>query len=290
MQELPWNMGGFLLPKDATDARLIGLNRFMPSMAQQLAASLNHLVTTIKAHDVWLRLKESYQEIERRPNLDKKLRRIMVRFGREMEKLSRPKLSKSAWHLEADKLAQRLYSRGGARIRSYMESFLEYERLIERIYWLLSQLVMHECISCITSAMPQQLQQVSLGYGKRRRLTALSETSVKTLEVGQLVHISLAETGHLMDGLYQVEQWYAKHQAGIGARILFRARCLWYCELEDLKRTIGEYADQTFLTSEGKRTLGEWQVIIGPQSDTPKALNVGADIPELELTKTMYLP
>ena len=225
MQELPWNMGGFLLPKDATDARLIGLNRFMPSMAQQSAASLNHLVTTIKAHDVWLRLKESYQEIERRPNLDKKLRRIRVRFGRGMEKQIRSKPSRSAWHLEAEKLAQRLYSKGGARIRSYMESFLEYERLIERIYWLLSQLVMHECISCITSAVPQQLQQVSLGCGKRRRLTALSETSVKTLEVGQLVHISLIETGHLMDGLYQVEQWHAKHQVGIAARILFRARC-----------------------------------------------------------------
>lgn len=202
LQELPWNMGGFLLPMDATDARLIGLKRFVPSLAQQLAASLNLLGATIKTHDVWLQLKESYRQIAGRPNLDKKLRRIRVRFGRGMEKLSHSKPSKSAWHLEAEKLAQRLYSKGGARIRSYMESFLEYERLIERIYWLLSQLLMHECISCITSAVPQQLQQVSLGYGKRRRLTALSETSVKTLEVGQLVHISLIETGHLMDGLY----------------------------------------------------------------------------------------
>jgi len=290
MRELPWNMGEFLVPEGVTDARFIGLQRFVPSVAQQSATSLNDLLAAIKCDNAWLELEKSYETIQRRRNLRGEISRAQAQFQREFGEVSQMSMLKPEWQAKAKELVRKVYAKRGPRIQAYAKSFLEYERLIERIYWLISQILIHESVSCLTSSASHQLQQVSLRYGQDALLTALAPTLAKTLQVGQLVHIELVETEHLLDGLYQVEQWLEKYEIATGARILFGAQCLWYCQFNDLLTGTKEFSNPTFIPAEVMDILGESRVsITGPDGEVV-SWRIRDEIPSFELSKTMYLP
>jgi hypothetical protein len=289
-RELPWNMGDFLLPKGVIDAKLIGLERFLPSVSKQAAVCLNDLVTNIQTDNTWLQLKKSYQKVSRQDNLRKRMQRARSQFEREMSKLNQPDIPKLLWQVKVEELAQKIYRREGAQIMAYVQSFWQFERLIEHIYWLLSQLVIRETISYLTSANHQHIQQISLGCGQERLLTALAPTLAKSLEIGQLIHITLIETNHILDGLYQVTQWIEKYKIATGTRILFRARCLWYCQLDDLLQVTSELIKPAFVPSEEMEVLGESRVDIHGPNEEVVSLRIKDHLLDFELPKTVYLP
>jgi hypothetical protein len=288
-QELPWWSGSnFGIAEEVTDAKSIDLERRIPSISTQVVVCLNNLVAEIRADDIWLELAKSYEKISKRDNLKKKMHRARVRFERELNESRHLNIPKIEWQAKVEKLARTLYAKEGAQVMGHIHNFRQYERLIERIYWLLSQIIIYEAVSSITSAVPQQVQQVSLSPGRMGMLTAVAPTFTKTLEIGQIVHIELPETEHLLDGLYQVGRWIQKYQVASGARIFFSARSLWYCQLTDLHHATEQSAKRTFVPSEEGDILEGGIDIVGPEG---KVATLRFDeLIGFNLSHTMYLP
>ncbi len=290
-RELPWRLGESLLVRNSSDARHIGLERSVPSVSRQVADSLNALAEAVRASDIWLELENAFRTVTRRKSLIQEIHRAKVQFEKEFRNISTRNIPPSVLWARVEELAKKVYSKRGSRIQAYVKAFWEYEGLIERIYWIISQLVIYETISCLTTSMPEQLQQVSLSYGKDAPLTALAQTRAKTLQIGQLVHVELVEMDQTLDGLYQVEQWYETYQVGTIPRALFHARCLWYCELKALLDATEDITNQVFVPSEAENMWGEGGRIdiVGPEGIVD-SLPIGEVVPSLELRKTIYLP
>lgn len=290
MKELPWNLGELFDPMGATDARYIGLHRFIPSVSHEVAAGLNDLVTAIKSDNAWRELERSYAAVRQRGNLWKELGQARVQFQRSLDRINQTRMPKVLWEAKVEEEAKKTYSKRGPRIQTYVQSFLDYEWLIERLYWIASQVVMYENISRLTSSEPHQLQQVNISYGQNALLTALAPTLARTLQIGQLVHLQLTETGGTADGIYQVDKWVQRYEVSKGECILFRARSLWYWPLDELLIATKESINRVFVPSEEKDVLGDTWVTIGSADELALTGRIKDLFLSSELVRTMYLP
>ena len=289
MKEVPWNLGEFLPPNGTTDAEIIGLHRVIPTASSSVADRLNDLLESIKNTRIWLELGQTFAAINQRRNLTTELGRARIQFEREMAQISRLSIPKAVWQAKVEDLAQRVYARRGTRIKAYVESFLEYERLIEGIYWILSQLAVYKLISCLISSDDRQLQQIGFGNGKPPLLTALAPTLARTLQVGQLVHITLPETEHELDGLYQVEQLFEKYQLETGSRVLLRSRCLWYCDLPSILEQTRQFSEKTFIPSECIDIGDSTRIDISGPNGKVTSWRIRDSLLSVELPGSMYL-
>jgi hypothetical protein len=288
MNELPWGFGEQLLANKSTDARFIGLKRFVPTVADTVAQAIYPLSAAIMRSLEWQTLKQSYETVMDHPKIAEELIRARVFFEKELEKTPRPKYPSQQWIETVEDLAQRVYAKKGQRIGRYIDAFRKYQELVEHIYWILSQVIIYEKISSITSQNPDQLQQISLSESPLPVLTAISLTGAKTLDVGQLIHISLPATNHLLDGLYQVEHEHVRFDIPSGTRTLFRARRLWQCHLDEVVSATKGFGNNTIVESEHSKGGDDYKIVIG-NPDEGKILEAGNPITEFDFHKTMYL-
>jgi hypothetical protein len=288
-KELPWNLAPSLIPENARDANQLGLERVIPTSWPVITDSLNLLAEAIRQSAIWKELDKTYKVIERQNNLKIELYRARKQFSKEFAKYRDISISKVTQLTRFEDLARQVYAKRGKRITGYINAFLEYERLVEHIYWILSQLIIFENISCITSSLPQQLQQVSLNYGKEAFMTALAKTRGKTLAVGQMVHVALPETDHISDGLYQVDTLRQKFEPRSGVHVLFRARKLWYCQLDEILSITRNYKLQTCLQNEMPDILSETKISITDGDKVIETLELGGFL-NYKFSDTMYLP
>lgn len=290
LNELPWGIGEPLLPKNVLDARLIGLDRLVPSVFVPTAQSLNVLVAAIQQCEPWLQLKRTFEKIEHTKNLISELDRIKQHFEKELQKINRPNIITPHWIDQVENLARNSYAKKGDKIGDYINAYLSYQQLIERIYWVLSQLVFYEEISSISSRNFEQLQQVSACEYPEPLITAISKVGAKTLDVGQIIQISLPETEHLLDGLYQIEHIRTLYEIkGGGPRILFRSRRLWDCKQELILKATKDFLRKTIVEELKVKGENEYKIEILDGNTRVASLQAGVDITEFEFVKTMYL-
>jgi hypothetical protein len=292
-KELPWNMASSVIPKNASEVQQLGLERVIPVSAPIIVKLLDSLAKAIKSSEGWMRLSYTCKAIEKHRNLKEELQRAQQEYRQKVEIYRNPNVSKPTAYEKAHNLAEEVYSKRGKRIQNYVESFLDYERLVECIYWVLSQLISFEQVSCVTSSNPQQLQQIFLSYGKKAYMTAVGQTvgqtRGKTLAVGQLIHVTLPETDRIADGLYQINLLRQKYDPESGAHVFFRAQCIWYCRLEDLAGVVEKYNQPTFLQNENSN-LVEGTTIVILEGETPvESFEVGEFL-RYQFSDAMYLP
>lgn len=286
--ELPWQLGEVVRGTRTQSAK--SLDRFMPSISQPLAIAIDTLLQTIIDSDTWRQMEKSYRVIQSHKNLIDELGRARTQFEKGLGTLRQSNFPQSLWQDKVEELVSEIYSKRGPRIKAYVDSFLAFEQLIERIYWLVSHIVIFESISTLTTADSRQLQQVSLGCGQNALITALAPTFAETLAIGQLVHLSLVESDHHLDGLYQVENLVQRYEVSSGAHILFRARCLWYCQLADVLQLTCSFGPSVFVPSETMNILeGIMLNITDPDGDVVASLRPD-ELISFELSRTMYLP
>ncbi|MBN1811341.1 MAG: hypothetical protein JXA14_05865 [Anaerolineae bacterium] len=287
-QEVPWGIGKSLIPDGARDALSIALSRFVGEAAPQVATSLNSLASAMTTHEVWSSLERAWRDIERRGNILHEMERIREAFDQKWAAVPKPPRPTSNQRLKAVALATDLYARRGRRIRSYVTAFEAFENLVERVYWIVTQLVIHESISCITSGTERQLQQVNVEASEGAILTGVAPTIARTLEPGQLVHVTLPQMNHLLDGLYQVEQTSYEYEAGIGDRMLFRARRQWLLELSEGRDALDDLFEKILVPSEETTPLDGLVISIDTR-DGKKEFTVREEVPFLTTTKVMHV-
>ena len=286
--ELPWGLGEQLMKAKSTDARFIGLNRFVPTVADIIVKEMNYLSSAIMQSQEWKNIKTSHETIMSHPNLAMELVKAKELFEKEVRKIHRPNYPNQRWIDDVENLATQIYAKKGPRIGKYIDAFQKYQHLIERIYWVLSQGVFYSNISSISSQHPDQLQQISLSEEQVSLLTAISITKAQTLDVGQLIHISLPETNHLVDGIYQVEHVHLRFDIISGARNFFRARRLWQCQIDEIVTATNEFKNGMIIESEHTKGEDDYKFVIGSSNDEV-ILEAGYPITEFAIHKTMHL-
>lgn len=288
--ELPWDFGAGLLQTNSTDAMYIGLNRFIPSVSKQAAECLNAIVVALKTDISWTALRTSYETVAPRKNIMEELQRARTQVQKQVEALRHANMPPYMWRMRIEEIAQKAYAKRGPRIMAYSEAFWKYEHTVERIYWSVSQIVMYERISYLSSADATQLQQVNFSVGEDGIMTALAPTWAETLNIGQLVHITFPEAGGAFDGLYRVEDLHKIYSVTTGARLLFRAKWLWGCQISDLIDAARGLTKPIFLPSERHGGITDTRIELMRDDGTAMSLNVADSIPRYEYSKTIYLP
>lgn len=288
-KELPWNSASSLIPAEARDAHRIGLERVVSTTAPVIAHRLNLLVEAITNSEVWTNLAGARKAIERKRTLQSELQRSREQFAAEFETFERHDISIASRNAKAEEIAEKVYAKRGSRIQRYVEAFLHYEQLLENIYWLLSQLIAFEDISCLTSDDSRQVQQVFLSYGKRGYVTALATTRGKTLAVGQLAHLTLTEIDSAGDGLYQIELLDQRYDPSSRVRVLFRGRCLWSCSLSELREITERYTKSTLVENETPDLVSTTELRMMDGEKVVESLSLG-ELMAYKVRDTMYLP
>ncbi len=288
--EVPQNVGGPVLPEGATKAADIGLDRFAPSVSVELADQLIDLTGAVSSSAPYLDLKSAYKKVNADQNLQTEIRRARDQFEKELRRVNELKLPRDHWGQEVERISRKVYEKRGLRIQSYVSSFLEYEWLIERIYWLLSQLVIYEVISSLSTAEPNQLQQASINNERPRLVTGLTLTSARSVNIGQLIHLTLCETNGRADGIYQVDQWYSRYDIGVGGRDMLRARSLWECELKELEEIVGACDPPILAPADRRQDRPVFRIEITGHDGKVTSLEAGDPVLNMEIRKSMYLP
>jgi hypothetical protein len=282
-RELPWSVGQSLNMKQ--NARLLGLERFIPSASNQVADSLNRLAAVIRQDPSWNNLDRAYKIIVQNKNLLNELRSSKDQFRKLMvvaREKSRPAPISSE---KIQSIADEVYRKKGSKIKTYGDSFIEFESLIERIYWVLSHIIMYKSLTYLNSSDTETLQQVNISPGKEQYLTAVAPTFASGLAVGRIMHISMPEASGIFDGLYQITNTHEKYQAGNRLRLLLGAQLLWSCQLSSLQSITKQFSTQVFIPSE------KGDFMIGTHVDIG-AGQTSLGIRELiafDLSRTMYM-
>jgi hypothetical protein len=286
-KELPWSLS--IIPAGHNDAGRLRFEQFVPTVEKETSAAINALVATVRESPVYLALRNAHSQISRRPNLLDELERAKTEFQSRTAQIDRSRLPRPVWMEECEHMVRDIYDRRGPRILSYVKAFLEFEQLVESVYWIISQLAMFEAISCLTTNDPQQIQQVQCDIGEEPFISAVAPTQARTLQVGQLVHIAFPGTDHLLDGIYQIRYLHLYYAIESGARIFLHGPRLWHCPEEALKE-FATTQPPIFLPSELGTVLGDMKVAISKPDGSYMTMDVRDEIPRLQFTKTMYLP
>lgn len=282
-RELPWCLGDTL--NLAQDTHRLGLERLIPSVRDEVADSLTKLVAAIRQDPSWHNLDRAYKTVIQNKNLLTELRSAIEQF----RKLLSVALEKSRpAPISPDKLlsiVDQIYRKKGDKIKNYHNSFIEFENLIERIYWIVSHIIMCKSVTYLSSADTEVIQQVNIKPGKEQYLTAIAPTFASGVAVGRIVHMSLPEAGGIFDGLYQIINTHEKYQAGTKLRLVLGAQLLWSCQLSSLQSVTSQFPTQIFIPSEKGDFMVGTHLDIGAGETT---LGI-RELIGLDLSRTMYM-
>lgn len=284
--ELPWGLGEKVAIPGRLDARHIGLDQTLPSIAVQLGQELNKLIVTIKECSEWKSLHRWHRQLRHDRQLVASLEQAQARFRQAMTEAMGAAIPRPVWRRQVGGIAEEIYSTCSPDAKAYATSFLEYEWLVERVYWLVSHLTFYESFSGLTSSNSMHLQQVSLSAGRQAALTSLLSPIGPAVDVGRIVHIELPESGHVFDGLYQIELRSITYQPRGGVRDYLRARCLWHCTLDEITKRMRQESS-SLIKSAAVPEHSEMKLTI----DGPDGSETSWDIREtlrLNILKTMY--
>ncbi len=291
--EVPWAYGGHTTPlPQPADAKSLGLGTSLASIWSQLAEAVNMLLVAIQADEVWHRLKKASAEILANRVLSQELAQARTRFEAELNAYSKLSLPKPIHTQKALELAEKSYSSLRPRNQAYVMAFKDHERILENIYWLLSQVVIYKVITCLTSAAPEQLQQVALNYGKDSTLTAVATSQTAFEEPGLLVHVAVEEAMGAFDGLYQIGSKTLKWHVGAQARIILTMRRHWLCPLPLLQVATGPCTNSVFVASDSRSVqdlIDHRHIVFIDKDGTEVDLRLRDWSPALDETRTMYL-
>lgn len=275
--------------RSTSSVSILGLQKIMPTRYVEIEAQLARLFVAVKSSAEWKRLEKTHMEVIRNGVLSRELTECRAQFDREYHNLAGKKLPGPTLELWLGQEAEKMSGGLRPRNQAYIESYLEYERLLERIYWLVSQVVFYNIISCITTAKQRQIQQVTFSQNKATYLTALALTDARTLQVGQLVHISMPEADNIPDGIYQIERWWLKYSAATSARIFFTACSVWPCTLPEARDVTSEFTDEVFKDSEERDKLSNLMIAFGKRNEQTE-YRVRDLVTNMNMEKAFYLP
>jgi predicted house-cleaning noncanonical NTP pyrophosphatase (MazG superfamily) len=278
--EIPWGGGENLLPPTIADAPSSISKRFIPSQWSLIESGIHELVQAIQRSQVWRDLDNAYQAIHSRKTLLSELERTREYISNKIPEITQKSARSFDAYIQIEQEVQRLYSKRGERIVAYAQSFKAYEKLIERIYWVLSHIIMHRSIVRLSSGSSQQLQQVSLSYGESAHLTAVVHRWIMELEVGRLVHLTLVEGDGLFDGIYQVDHLYLSANISQPIRLLFSTRCLWYCDVATVEEGLKHMTSPLLVYPENVYSGPEFRMQIGGED---------REFTTFDISKTMFL-
>jgi hypothetical protein len=258
--EIPWTLSHWLNPgaSPSDSAHAIGLEHYIPSVSEQTAQALDDLASSVRQSQELRTLNTIFRALEQH-DLVPLLREYQGNFQADYDKLVEHGTSGHDLDVQTMALLLQTYHMTGRSraIRDYTVAFEQYEALLQRIYWLLSHLVFNEVISCITTEDPEQLQQIISFHGEEICVTATAPTHAKTLRTGQLVHLTLPETEHALDGIYQIDRWSLKWSAanGVRAPIYIKATKHWHGKLDRFGTSDASTANSVFVPSELAPTI-----------------------------------
>lgn len=291
--EVPWAYGGHSIRlAEPVDATTLGLGAQLPSIGSQVTKAVNSLLAAIQATDVWQTLKRAQSQIRANRVLEQELAQVRAKFQAELEAYAKLGLPKPIRVRKALELADESFTTLRPRNQAYVTAFREYERILRNVYWLLSQVVIHRVIACVTSAYPERLQQVALTYGKDAALTAVATSQSPFEEPGLLVHVTLAEAGHAFDGLYQIDAKTLKWQLGAQARIILIMRHRWPCTLPHIQEAVGSAAGPIFVDdnfSPVQNTIDNRHIVFIDKDGKETDLRLRDWSPAFDETRTMHL-
>lgn len=259
-RELPWLITKVLGPIPS-DAQLLGLNKFIPSVSVAVATSLNKLADLIAKDPSYQNLDRAYKVIAKNKNLQKELNSANEHFKKLVIEAQAKIASGRIKPEMVQSITKEVYKKKGDRINNYVDNFLEVEKLIERIYWLLSHIIMNKTISFASTADPEMLQQVHIGLGPEHHITAISPTTACG-GIGHIIHLSLPEAGDIFDGLYHITHTHLRYQTGNRIRIFFHAKLLWKCTLSAAQSYPSQTVPPLFIPGD-KGDLMEIKLLFG---------------------------
>lgn len=249
------------------------------------------LTSKLQEDATFIRLNHAVKNIEKNKNLVHELGNSKQVFEKQIQEITQVGEPPHIRNQKISDLAFHIYKKNGGRILEYVNAFNEYEALIEKIYWLLTQFVVRENISCLSASDENQLQQVMLGNTPYPLLTAISRSSSRSRSIGQLVHLSISNTKQNLNGLYLVDQTQEMYKSGFGMRYYFKARMLWQTNLQALEVSVEKSGMQGFLRKhEAISSPDSFRLEISSKRDEPLELELGDPIINFSLSKTMYLP
>jgi hypothetical protein len=296
--EVPWD--------DFTDLLQFGkdfsMDRLVPSCTEEVQKEIRNLILVIKADPTWNRLFAASRHVLRNDSLSKDLQERKAVFWSEMNSYysSQQPFRRSDLRSRVLEIESAVYADLSPKSRSYVRAFLDYERLLSRIYWVLSQALIHRKVSYVSSMNANQIQQVSIERydyddGVYPHLEAVTSKEIRTQHPAQLLHITLPETNHMLDGLYQVEVSGFIYSRGNGeARHVFKARQLWSCTLNELTEACKSFKTPLLVGTEADRSANEavnsMMMSYGDDEQSSTRIQVRQYISSFRLTKHMFFP
>lgn len=289
--EIPWFFGKYFLSSwPVPSATLLGIERFVPSIGRPATVYLNELAGALKESTAWEELRLAYAEIEKNPNLKSELAKSRDVFEREFRQIVQLHLPGPIIQSKAEDLARKVYKKKGSKIQRYIKCFVNFDKLVTNIYWLLSHISIHSTIPRLSTSSGQIIN-VNAGYNVNSSLTALTRSYTHAFGIGKIVHLSFPETEGLLDGLYQISQTIYEHQVGKAERLFFRAECQWYYGIDELIASTSMAFIDAIVTEPARLGEGEMEMrIYGEGGEVIATLPVRKEIINMRFSHTMYLP
>jgi len=232
--EVPYDRRGVLTTARQSDPRFSQLQRVVPSITAPVQHALSALHMAIRAGTLWQTLEQTRRQIDQDSRFSMELERARRQFVQDFQRRM-PLGGTRATRRVLQDLEPRAYAQQAAQIQAYVQAFRNYEQQIERIYWLLSQIIMQQSITVLSSTDPAQIQQIHWRTEAGPVLTAIAAQHYHTLNIGGLVYLDLPETGRLLNGIYFVKQWTMRYHVADGIRIYFQAHRMWEGALGELQ-------------------------------------------------------
>lgn len=289
--EVPYNRRGGLTAARQSDPRFTHLKRVVPSVVESVQQALSALRVALRASAHWQTLAHTRRQIDQNPQRGVELERALRQIVRALPiELPPGSLLATRWPI-IHAIEQRIYTSCDSQIQAYVQAFQDYEQLIERIYWVLTQIIIQQSITVLSSSDPQQIQQVHWSTDSIPTLTAMAPQEYQSLRIGQLVYLDLPETGYLLNGIYFVSQWELRYHVASGVKVYFCTRRLWEGALGELRLQLAPRAP-IFVRGPDQpvpdiRTL---RIGFGPHHEAENSFALGDRVIDWNISQGMYLP
>lgn len=267
------------------------IGTYIPSSPGIVRKALSDISSDLQNESSFKKLDQAVKNINKNKNLKTELINSKKLFEKRLDKILKLQEPPYIRNNKVSKLALQIYKKNGGKVLEYVNAYLEFEELVEKIYWLLTQFMVRGKISCLSIMEETQLQQVMLGNSITPMLTGMSHTSSRSLAIGQLVCLSLSDTDHQLSGLYQVNHIQSLYKAGYDMRHYFKAQLVWQTTLKSFENILESYNIQDLLIKNEPRTSpSSFKLEVSSPQGDPISLELGDPVLDLSFSKTMFLP
>lgn len=289
--EVPYDRRGVLTAARQSDPRFSQLQRVVPSITAPVQDALRALHMAIRAGTRWQTLAQTRHQIDQDSRLSGELERARRQFVQNFQRRMPSGGERATRCRVLQDLEPQVYAQQGPQIQAYVQAFRSYEQQIERIYWLLSQIIMQQSITVLSSTDPAQIQQIHWHTEAGSLLTAVAAQHYHTLNIGGLVYLDLLETGRLLNGIYFVKQWTMRYQVADGVRIYFQAHRMWEGALEELQAQ-NPATEPVFVSGPDQPLpdLRTMRIGFGPSHAPEDSFALEDIVISWHMPKSMYLP